>query len=117
MSLEGTGNFDEVRVYNNTKWFNFIHSTNTQILVALSVVGGIFYMAYLLMKGTQTTVESEFDIPISGNSSSSTLVSILVSGHHLWPMVQSTIDSHLAQGEATPDTLVVSSSSMVSDEN
>jgi len=58
---------DNVSIYKNTAWANFMHSRTTKVLCALSVLGWVFYLPYMWLRCTSTTVRSRYkvDIPIS----------------------------------------------------
>mmetsp|Transcript_19785 Transcript_19785/g.37131 ORF Transcript_19785/g.37131 Transcript_19785/m.37131 type:complete len:652 (-) Transcript_19785:41-1996(-) len=54
--------YDEILVYKNHKWSNFVRNRVTQALVVISMVGGIFWLPYIWVRQRKTVVETRFRI-------------------------------------------------------
>lgn len=55
---------EEVLVYRNEPWQNFVRSRLTQVLVIISVIGWLFWAPYLRMRMRTVQVESRFRISL-----------------------------------------------------
>lgn len=55
---------DEVMVYQNHKWSNFIRNRVTQALVLISIVGSAFWIPYVWARSKTTKVETRFRINV-----------------------------------------------------
>lgn len=69
-SFEGVLNIDrtemeEMCVYKNTQWANFMHGKALKVLLALSVVGWVFYVPYMWIRCTYMPVRCSHYINIS----------------------------------------------------
>eukprot|EP00418_Pyrodinium_bahamense_P067987 CAMPEP_0179098428 /NCGR_PEP_ID=MMETSP0796-20121207/45359_1 /TAXON_ID=73915 /ORGANISM="Pyrodinium bahamense, Strain pbaha01" /LENGTH=508 /DNA_ID=CAMNT_0020796207 /DNA_START=1 /DNA_END=1527 /DNA_ORIENTATION=+ len=53
---------EELLVYSNNRWQNFVRSRITHALVVLSIVGGIFWVPYLWLRTRTVRIESRFKI-------------------------------------------------------
>ncbi|CAK9031171.1 unnamed protein product [Durusdinium trenchii] len=56
---------EEMCVYKNTQWANFMHGKALKVLLALSVVGWIFYVPYMWMRCTYLPIRCAHHINIS----------------------------------------------------
>lgn len=56
--------YDEILVYKNHKWSNFVRNRVTQALVVISMVGGIFWLPYVWVRQKKTVVETRFRISL-----------------------------------------------------
>jgi len=55
---------DEVLVYQNEKWSNFVRNRVTQALVVISIVGGAVWIPYVWARSKTTKVETRFTINV-----------------------------------------------------
>jgi len=55
---------DEVLVYQNHKWSNFVRNRVTQALVLISIVGSAFWLPYVWARSKTTRVETRFRINV-----------------------------------------------------
>lgn len=55
---------DEVLVYQNHKWSNFVRNRVTQALVVISIVGSAFWIPYVWVRSKTTRVETRFRINV-----------------------------------------------------
>lgn len=58
---------DEVLVYQNHKWSNFVRNRVTQALVVISIFGSAFWVPYVWARSKVTKVESRFQINVDPN--------------------------------------------------
>lgn len=56
--------YDEVLVYQNHKWTNFVRNRVTQALVVISVVGSFFWLPYVWTRTKKTKIESRFQVNV-----------------------------------------------------
>lgn len=56
---------DEVYVYKNKSWANFMHARATRVLCALSLVGWMFYAPYMWLRCKKVSVHSHYRVDIS----------------------------------------------------
>mmetsp|Transcript_113791 Transcript_113791/g.332377 ORF Transcript_113791/g.332377 Transcript_113791/m.332377 type:complete len:525 (+) Transcript_113791:73-1647(+) len=56
---------EELLIYRNHPWQNFVRSRITQCLVVLSVVGALFWVPYLWIRMKTVRVESRFEIHVN----------------------------------------------------
>lgn len=56
--------YDEVLVYKNHRWSNFVRNRVTQALVVISMVGAFFWLPYVWVRQKRTTVETRFRIDL-----------------------------------------------------
>lgn len=56
---------DEVYVYKNKSWANFMHARATRVLCALSLVGWVFYAPYMWLRCKKVSVQSHYRVDIS----------------------------------------------------
>lgn len=54
--------YDEVLVYRNHKWSNFVRNRGTQALVVISIIGGMFWLPYVWLRARTTKVEARFQV-------------------------------------------------------
>lgn len=55
---------DEVLIFQNDKWSNFVRNRVTQALVAISIVGSAFWVPYVWVRSKTTVVETRFRINV-----------------------------------------------------
>lgn len=55
---------DEVLVYQNHKWSNFVRNRVTQALVVISIIGSAFWLPYVMVRSKTTKVETRFRINV-----------------------------------------------------
>jgi len=55
---------DEVKIYKNNKWPNFVRNRVTQALVVISIIGSFFWLPYVWIRMKTTRVESTFRISL-----------------------------------------------------
>lgn len=55
---------DEVQVYKNKSWANFMHARATRVLCALSVVGWLVYVPYMWLRCTKVSVRSYYHVDV-----------------------------------------------------
>lgn len=55
---------DEVLIYQNQKWSNFVRNRVTQALVVISVIGSAFWVPYVWARSKTTKVETRFRISV-----------------------------------------------------
>lgn len=55
---------EEVIVYRNHPWQNFVRSRITQVLVIISIVGGLVWIPYLWVRMKKIRIESRFQISL-----------------------------------------------------
>jgi hypothetical protein len=57
---------DEVQVYKNKPWANFMHARSTRVLCALSVFGWLMYLPYMWFRCRKVSIRSHYavDVPI-----------------------------------------------------
>jgi len=55
---------DEVLIFQNDKWSNFVRNRVTQALVAISIVGSAFWVPYVWVRSKTTIVETRFRINV-----------------------------------------------------
>jgi hypothetical protein len=53
---------EEVRVYKNRPWANFMHARATRVLCALSVVGWLVYVPYMWLRCKKVSLQSYFRV-------------------------------------------------------
>jgi hypothetical protein len=53
---------EEVRVYKNRPWANFMHARATRVLCALSVVGWLIYVPYMWLRCKKVSLRSQFRV-------------------------------------------------------
>jgi len=56
--------YDEVLIYQNHKWTNFVRNRVTQALVVISIVGSFFWVPYVWTRSKTTKVESRFQVNV-----------------------------------------------------
>lgn len=55
---------DEILIYQNHKWSNFVRNRVTQALVVISIVGSAFWLPYVWFRSKTTKVETRFRINV-----------------------------------------------------
>lgn len=55
---------DEVLIYQNHKWSNFVRNRVTQALVVISIIGSAFWLPYVMVRSKTTKVETRFRINV-----------------------------------------------------
>lgn len=55
---------DEVLIYQNRKWSNFVRNRVTQALVVISIIGSAFWLPYVWVRSKKTKVETRFQISV-----------------------------------------------------
>merc|ERR1740138_1636791 len=58
-------NVDNLTVYKNLQWANFIHSKALKVIVALSIFGWAFYAPYLWLRCTVLAIRSRHRVDIT----------------------------------------------------
>jgi len=58
------GHTDELQVYKNTAWANFMHARATRVLCALSIFGWVFYVPYMWIRCQSTSIRSYYRIDV-----------------------------------------------------
>jgi len=56
---------DTMCIYKNTQWANFLHGRAVKVLLALSVVGWLFYMPYMMRRCSHTTIKSHHHVKVA----------------------------------------------------
>lgn len=56
---------DELQVYKNKPWANFMHARATRVLCALSIIGWIAYVPYMWLRCSKTSVRSFFKVDMN----------------------------------------------------
>jgi len=83
---------DEMQVYKNKPWANFMHARATRVLCALSIVGWLVYVPYMWLRCKKVAMRSHF------------LVDVGISEY--WPLIADklTADGFQDNGPAEPAT-------------
>jgi hypothetical protein len=55
---------DEVMVYQNHKWSNFVRNRVTQALVVISIIGSAIWVPYVMVRSKVTKIETRFNINV-----------------------------------------------------
>lgn len=55
---------EKIVICHNHRWSNFLRSSATQLLVGISVVGGVFLIPYVWIRGRHKVIESKFRIDV-----------------------------------------------------
>lgn len=58
---------DEILIYQNHKWSNFVRNRVTQALVVISIFGSVFWLPYVWARSKTTKVETRFRITVDPN--------------------------------------------------
>jgi len=56
--------YDEILIYQNHKWSNFVRNRVTQALVVISIFGSLFWVPYVYIRSRTVKVQSRFRISV-----------------------------------------------------
>lgn len=56
--------YDEILIYQNHKWSNFVRNRVTQALVVISIFGSVFWVPYVYIRSRTVKVQSRFRISV-----------------------------------------------------